>query len=175
MYSYLLQVQFSFKDHNYKFAKKTFINPSSKFELSKNAKVQLGNKVNIDSNCLIKVFKNAKLTIEDNVYIGPHTHVYITGDMTIGEGSIFGPFCFLIDHDHDFDLKSKLKLEEMTVNKEDQINIGKHTWLGTRSTVMKGVTIGDYSVIGAGSIVTKNIAAHSLAVGVPAKVVKTAT
>jgi hypothetical protein len=53
-----------------------------------------------------------------------------------------------------------------------EITIGNHVWIGQRTIILKGVKIGDGAVIGAGSIVTSDIPAHSLAVGIPAKVVK---
>ena len=45
-------------------------------------------------------------------------------------------------------------------------------WIGGNATILPGVTVGDYSVIGAGAVVTRDIPARSVAVGVPAKVIK---
>jgi acetyltransferase-like isoleucine patch superfamily enzyme len=45
-------------------------------------------------------------------------------------------------------------------------------WIGANVTILPGVTIGDHTVIGAGSVVTKNVAANSIAVGVPARVIR---
>ena len=50
--------------------------------------------------------------------------------------------------------------------------IGKNVWIGTHAVILPGVTIGDRAVIGAGSIVTKDVPANSVAVGNPAKVIK---
>jgi maltose O-acetyltransferase len=52
------------------------------------------------------------------------------------------------------------------------IILENNVWLGARVIVLKGVTIGEGSVIGAGSVVTKNIPSRSLAVGQPAKIIK---
>ena len=52
------------------------------------------------------------------------------------------------------------------------VSIGEECWIGGRVTICPGVTIGDRAVIGAGSLVTKDIPADTLAVGSPAKVVK---
>jgi acetyltransferase-like isoleucine patch superfamily enzyme len=51
--------------------------------------------------------------------------------------------------------------------------IGNNVWLGSRSIILKGVTIGDNSVIGAMSLVTKDIPPNSVAGGIPAKVIRT--
>ena len=63
----------------------------------------------------------------------------------------------------------KIKREE---KKHEDINIGNDVWIGAKTIVMGGVKIGNGCVIGAGSIVTKDIPAYSIAVGVPAKVIK---
>lgn len=52
------------------------------------------------------------------------------------------------------------------------VHIGKNIWVGSRSIVLQGVTIGDNSVIGAGSVVTKDVPQNTVAVGRPAKIVK---
>ena len=52
------------------------------------------------------------------------------------------------------------------------IEIENHVWIGAKATIIKGVTIGEGSVVAAGSVVTKDVPAHSLVAGVPAKVVK---
>ena len=52
------------------------------------------------------------------------------------------------------------------------VNIGKNVWIGSNSTICPGVTIGDNAVIGAGSVVTKDVPENMVAVGVPAKVIK---
>ena len=59
------------------------------------------------------------------------------------------------------------------INPARSIMIGKHVWLGADSTIMKGVEIGDGSIIGFGSIVTKNIPPKCIAVGFPAQVIRT--
>jgi len=68
------------------------------------------------------------------------------------------------------DIDSTLRLEKN--NYMDNIVIGKNVWLGGGVIVLSGVNIGDNSVVGAGSIVTKNIAANSFYAGNPAKKIK---
>ena len=66
------------------------------------------------------------------------------------------------------------KIEELVNGKDDSaaIAIGNHVWIGCKSTILKGVTIGDGSVIAAGSLVNRNVPAHVLVGGVPAKILK---
>ena len=52
------------------------------------------------------------------------------------------------------------------------VKIGKKVWIGSDCTILPGVKIGDGAVIGAGSVVTKNVHANSIAVGSPARVIK---
>jgi len=58
------------------------------------------------------------------------------------------------------------------INMAQNIEVGNHVWIGARSIILKGVSIGNNSIIGTNSIVTKNIPSHSVAAGIPAKVVK---
>lgn len=57
--------------------------------------------------------------------------------------------------------------------KTKPIKIGNHVWIGTRVTILKGVTIGDNAIIAAGSVVTKDVPNNTVVAGVPAKVIKT--
>ena len=67
---------------------------------------------------------------------------------------------------HDINLKTRNNASPKPVK------IGKNVWIGANCTILPGVTIGDNSVIGAGSVVAKSIPANSIAVGNPAKVIK---
>jgi acetyltransferase-like isoleucine patch superfamily enzyme len=89
--------------------------------------------------------------------------------VTIGPRALIGPHCMIMDTAfHDVD--PARRLEPPTAQ---PITIGENVWLGARVVVLPGVTIGDDSVIGIGSVVTHDIPPRSVAVGVPAKVVKT--
>jgi galactoside O-acetyltransferase len=87
------------------------------------------------------------------------------GTIRIGEATQIGP-CSLItttDHDYHGALETHFK----------PVIIGKHVWIGANVTILPGVEIGDRAVIGAGSVVTKDIPPGAMAVGVPARVIKT--
>lgn len=72
---------------------------------------------------------------------------------------------------HDFSHSVFIPLYSEFLSSSGAVRIGNNVWFGTNVTILKGVTIGDNCIIGAGSIVTKSIPANSVAVGIPAKVV----
>lgn len=75
--------------------------------------------------------------------------------VTIGEGTIFGSNCHVYDHNHRFsDVETSIKAQGYTLG---ETHIGKHCWFGTNAVVLKGVTIGDNCVIGAGVVVSEDI------------------
>lgn len=121
------------------------------------------------------------LVIGGNVTIGNNAsfnhNVFIVGGsdlgVTIGSNVLIGPNVVIRSSDHIF-ADSKIPIREQghihgTIIIEDDV------WLGANVVVTKNVKIGRGSVIGAGSVVTKNIPEYSIAVGVPAKVVGTRT
>ena len=66
-----------------------------------------------------------------------------------------------------YDVDTRLK-----TNEGKEISIGNHVWLGIRTIILKGVTIGDNSIVAAGSIVTKDVKANTIVSGTPAKQIK---
>ncbi len=88
--------------------------------------------------------------------------------ITIGHCALIGPGCSLICTNHALDPTERLK----GVFNDRPITIGENVWLGANVTVLPGVTIGDRAVIGAGSVVTHDIPADSIAVGNPCRVVR---
>lgn len=81
---------------------------------------------------------------------------------------LFGPNVSLFSATHDTSVASRRNLVEYAL----PITIGDDCWIGGNTTVMPGVTIGKGCTIGAGSVVTKDVPEFSVAVGVPAKVIK---
>ena len=102
------------------------------------------------------VYANFGLTLVDD------THIYV------GDGTMFGPNCVIATAGHPID--SELRERQLQYN--IPVHIGKNCWLGAGVLVMPGVTIGDNSVIGAGSVVTKDIPANVIAVGNPCRVLR---
>lgn len=88
--------------------------------------------------------------------------------ITIGDNVMMGPGCTLTTATHPTDPTQRLNGVEYAL----PIKVGNGVWFGCNVTVLPGVTIGDNSVIGAGSTVTKDVPANCVAVGVPARIVR---
>lgn len=96
-------------------------------------------------------------------------------NITIGDGLLTGRFVFIGDHNHG---KCNSR-DEMLIPPFDRklyskgaISIGNNVWLGDKVAVLAGVTIGDGSIIGANSVVAKDIPAYCIAAGNPARIIK---
>lgn len=102
------------------------------------------------------VYANFNLTVVDD------THIYV------GDGTMFGPNVTLATAGHPIDPE----LRAATYQYNMAIHIGKNCWLGAGVIVLPGITIGDNVVIGAGSVVTKDLPDNVIAVGNPCHVLR---
>jgi acetyltransferase-like isoleucine patch superfamily enzyme len=109
------------------------------------------------------------------IYIGAHTYInrntFLDAilSLTIGNHCAIGPGCYITDHDHGLD-PTLTPLGQPMVAKPTKI--GDRVWIGANVTILKGVTIGNDAVVGAGSVVTRDLPENAIAVGVPARVIK---
>lgn len=94
-----------------------------------------------------------------------------TSPVHIGENTFIGPGACLACAGHAIDAKQRAT----GVGTSAPINIGRDVWLGANVTICGGVKVGEGSIIGAGSVVTKNIPAGVIAVGNPCKVLRPVT
>lgn len=107
------------------------------------------------------------ITIGKNVFINSGCHFQDQGGITIGEGSMIGHNVVLATINHDLESKNDRK------NHYAPIRIGNHVWIASNAAVLPGVSIGDWAVVAAGAVVTKNVLPYTVVGGVPAKVIKT--
>lgn len=127
----------------------------------------------IYSSCKIQTHSPAaKIVIEDNVGLNGVSIVARSKTIRIGRGSMIAPSCTIVDSDFHAMWPAEGRLTNPGFENDQDVNIGKNVWLGMQVIVLKGVTIGDGAVIGAGSVVTHDIPPNCLAAGVPAKVFK---
>lgn len=114
-----------------------------------NGKIHIGNNVGISNSC---INSHINITIQDNVNIG--------GD------------CKIYDSDfHSINFDDRITLPDKKYQSKEVL-IKNGVWIGAHSIILKGVTIGERSVIGAGSVVAKNIPPDEIWAGNPAKFIK---
>lgn len=118
--------------------------------------------------------KDPEIIIGNNVSVTKDCYISCLDKVVIGDGTLIGVGAFISDNAHG---KNTLKDLELPPNQralfsKGPVVIGKNVWIGRNVCVMPGVTIGDYAVIGANAVVTYDIPPRSVAVGVPAKVIK---
>ena len=133
-------------------------------------KISIGDGVQIQQGVDIRALNDTHLQIEEDTFIGPYVCIAGPGNIKIGKGCLIAAHCGLFANNHNFvDPVQYIARQGIT---RKGIVIEDDCWLGHGVTVTDGVTIGRGSVIGAGSVVTKDIPPYSIAVGTPAKVVK---
>lgn len=106
------------------------------------------------------------ITLGKNVFINSGCHFQDQGGITIGDGSLIGHNVVLATLNHAFSPGNRADMQPKP------IIIGKRVWIGSSSTVLPGISIGDNAIIGAGSVVTKNVPPNTIAAGNPARIIK---
>jgi len=130
----------------------------------------LGRGVWLMRGVVLSTSETGRIEVEDNVYIGEYGVVTSNALVHIGRNAIIAPHADLVDFNHGFDDLSRTVLAQP--RDAAPIRIGRDAWLGAGVKVLRGVTIGDQAVVGAGAVVTRDVPARAVAVGVPARVVR---
>jgi len=152
---------------------RTYIDPSAQFIGADF--IRIGGRSIISEGCWFNVNdrsgKEPRITIGDQTYVGRRSFFSVGQRIRVGPYCLISNDCNLLGADHDFRNPFTPYLVSPVVA-EGYIDIGPNCWLGSASIVLKDVSIGFGSIIGAGSVVTKAVPAFSLAVGSPACVLK---
>ena len=116
-----------------------------------------------------------KLVIGDNVTMTDYCQISCMDSIEIGDGVLFGRNVFISDNFHGGPDGINLDLPpvERNIYSPGRVVIGENVWLGKNVCIMPGTSIGSNSIIGANAVITSDIPPNSIAVGVPAKVIRT--
>lgn len=115
----------------------------------------------------------SKLIIGNNVWIGKNVSLYAESGISIGNNIMIAKDVSIISSNHIFSDVSKstgnqgMKIEKQSIVLEDNV------WIGEKAIILKSVKISEGAVIGAGSVVTKDVPPYAVVAGNPAKVIKT--
>lgn len=106
------------------------------------------------------------ITVGKNVFINACCHFQDQGGITLGDNCLVGHNVVFATLNHGF------APEERQSMLSAPIVVGRNVWIGSNSTILQGVTIGDNSIIAAGSVVTKDVPANAIVAGVPARFIR---
>lgn len=125
----------------------------------------VGKNVNIEKGAMI----SSKCSVGDNSGVGINARLH--GPVEIGENVMMGPECIIYTKNHSFN-RTDVPMNQQGFSSEKPVIIGNDVWIGGRVIILPGVKIGDGSIIGAGSIVTKSVPGYSIVGGNPAKILR---
>ena len=152
--------------------------------------VTAGNGVYIGKHCSLKGKHN--ITLEDSVTVRPYAQIWSGGTVRIGKGSeigercrisiansleigkkvLFSPNVYITDCDHEYRNVDIPIIDQGIVQKGQKVSIGDGSYVGINAVIVGNVKIGKHCVIGANSVVTKDVPDYCVAVGSPARVIK---
>lgn len=114
------------------------------------------------------------LCIGNNVTLTNDCYISCCNEVNIGDGCLFGANTFVCDNSHGNLSKEEQSIipAKRTLFSKGPVHIGRNVWVGKNVCIMPGVTIGDYAVIGANSVVTHDVEQGSIVAGAPARVIR---
>jgi len=150
--------------------------------------IELGKWVQLEDNVKVSALSKDKVVLGDNVKIGAYSQVIAAtsfnnnvgigefaylgggGGLEIGDDCIVGQYFSCHPENHLFgNLEELIRMQGVT---RKGIKIGNNCWIGSKVTVLDGVTIGSHCILAAGAVITKDMPDYAVIAGVPAKVVK---
>ncbi len=118
------------------------------------------------------------LSVGDQVEINSFTQIFAGGGVSIGAGTLISSCCVITSVAH---LKNSAARHLAPAEGAGEkpalrpVRIGQNVWIGAGAVILPGVTVGDHSVVGAGAVVTKDVPAHCVYVGNPARLLEKLT
>jgi acetyltransferase-like isoleucine patch superfamily enzyme len=131
--------------------------------------ISIADKCDISRGAVIKSY-GGKVTLNQNVFLGEYVIIYGHGGVEIGSNTLIAMHTCIVSSNHTIP-----GTQELIRSKPDilmPVHIGKDVWIGAGCKILGGVTIGDGCVVGAGSIVNKDLPPYSISAGSPARVIK---
>lgn len=136
------------------------VHESLDLDLSQESNVIIDDNFISRNNVSIRSREDSILEIGKNVFFNNNCVLTCRKKIIIGDGVIIGPNVSIFDHDHDYK-SSRRQIEYIC----EEIIIGDNVWIGANACILKGVTIGENSVIAAGTVVSENVDKNTIYFG----------
>ena len=146
-----------------------YIDPPFRLRMSPRATLVLGRNVRFRPGFSADIEGQGVLTIGDDTAFNINCWIGCTTKLDVGHACLIGPFVTMTDGNHSFDAVGTRIWEQGLATRH--VVVGDDVWIGAKATIIESV--GDGAVIGANAVVTKPVPANAVAVGVPARVVRT--
>jgi acetyltransferase-like isoleucine patch superfamily enzyme len=137
----------------------------------RNGRMELGRNVHFEPHVWISVLRDGHLKIDEGVALNVGVFISVFKSVEIGAHTGVGSGSFISDGMRNFDGPPKPFMRQGLWSKGPTI-IGSNVWVGVNCVITSGVTIGDWAIIGANSVVTKDVPAGTVAAGTPARVIR---
>jgi len=143
------------------------------------AGISLGNDSVILDNAYINIFRygeksHAAVKVGKNCVLASGITIHGHNGVEIGRGTLIGPKCTIITGRHGA-ISRDAEYCTATCPQEPPVIIGENVWIGAGCILLPAITIGDGAVIGAGAVVNMDVPSHSVAAGIPARIIHTIT
>jgi acetyltransferase-like isoleucine patch superfamily enzyme len=134
-------------------------------------RLEIGRDTLLEPGCWLTLSPQARITIGSGCFLNRNTMLAAVDLIEIGDHVMFANNCFVGDADHRYDDPSK-PVTWQGFEPKGPVRIGSNCWFGVGCVVTGGVEIGERSVIGANSVITRDLPAGVIAAGAPAKVIR---
>ncbi|MZH01949.1 MAG: acyltransferase [Nitrospinae bacterium] len=131
--------------------------------------IQLGKYVRLGIDSELETTDKGMIEIGNDVRINRGCTLASHSGITIGDYSMLGEYVSIRDANHGMEPGQPMRFQP---HRTKPVHIGQDVWIGRGSCVLPGVTIGDGAVIGANSVVNRDVPAHTISAGAPCKVIK---
>ncbi len=146
-----------------------FVCPGVKFEIGRDACVKLGRWSWIGHGCKIRVHEG-QFSLGAKSVMGQECTVSAYQRVAIGRECIIADRVMMIDFDHGM-VETERPIREQGIYKRD-VDVGHNVWIGYGACLLRGVSVGENSVIGTSSVVTANVPPNAVVAGIPARILR---
>lgn len=157
-----------------KIGKRVYIGRHFKCNAREVGSVVMGNDVELSAyTTFLTLLPDCQIKLGNNIRVAHYFQINCAKYVEIKSNVNIAPYVFICDHNHKYeDVTRPIKGQGMDMKPDAKIIIDEGTWLGTKVTIIGSVHVGKHCVIGANSVVTKDVPDYCVVAGIPARIIK---